>query len=288
MPADPRRIGRLAGRRRGPLRRHGRAAAVVGRRGTLARRDRRGAGRRDRCGMRLRAFRRRSAQARRTPAPHRRRARRAARRRDVRRGRARLPRRRRRRPEDRVLSRPARRTGPPCARSRAGREVLNAFCYTGGFTLAALAGGATRVVSIDSSADALALARENLARNPALPADRAEWCEADVFAELRKLRDRARRIRPRRARSAEVRADRRARRARRARLQGHQSAGVEAAAARRTARDVFLLGRHRRRAVPQDRRRRGARCRRRRRGHRPFRRRAPIIRSRSRFRKANT
>jgi 23S rRNA (cytosine1962-C5)-methyltransferase len=72
----------------------------------------------------------------------------------------------------------------------AGREVLNAFCYTGAFTLAALAGGATRVVSIDSSGDALALARENLALNPGLPADRATWCEADIFAELRKLRDR--------------------------------------------------------------------------------------------------
>jgi len=72
----------------------------------------------------------------------------------------------------------------------AGREILNAFSYTGGFTLAALAGGATRVVSIDSSAEALALAGENLALNPSLPADRAEWCEADVFAELRKLRDR--------------------------------------------------------------------------------------------------
>ena len=46
------------------------------------------------------------------------------------------------------------------------------------------------VVSIDSSADALALGRENLARNPELPADRAEWREADAFAELRKLRDR--------------------------------------------------------------------------------------------------
>jgi len=72
----------------------------------------------------------------------------------------------------------------------AGREMLNVFCYTGGFTLAALAGGATRAVSIDSSADALALARENLARNPALAADRAEWVEADAFTELRKLRDR--------------------------------------------------------------------------------------------------
>ena len=72
----------------------------------------------------------------------------------------------------------------------AGREVLNVFAYTGGFALAALAGGAPRVASLDSSADALALARENLARNPGLPADRAVWREADAFAELRKLRDR--------------------------------------------------------------------------------------------------
>jgi 23S rRNA (cytosine1962-C5)-methyltransferase len=72
----------------------------------------------------------------------------------------------------------------------AGREVLNVFSYSGGFALAALAGGAARVVSIDSSADALALGREILRQNPALPVDRAEWCEADAFAELRKLRDR--------------------------------------------------------------------------------------------------
>ena len=72
----------------------------------------------------------------------------------------------------------------------AGRDVLDLFCYTGGFTLAALAGGAARVVSIDSSADALALGRANVAINPALPADRVEWREADAFAELRKLRDR--------------------------------------------------------------------------------------------------
>jgi 23S rRNA (cytosine1962-C5)-methyltransferase len=73
----------------------------------------------------------------------------------------------------------------------AGRETLNVFCYTGGFTLAALAGGASRVVSIDSSADALSLARENLARNPTLDASRAEWQEADAFSALRMLRDKA-------------------------------------------------------------------------------------------------
>ena len=76
-------------------------------------------------------------------------------------------------------------------RLAAGRETLNVFCYTGGFTLAALAGGATRVLSIDSSADALALARENLARNPALDSNRAEWQDADAFSALRTLRDKA-------------------------------------------------------------------------------------------------
>ena len=73
----------------------------------------------------------------------------------------------------------------------ASRETLNVFCYTGGFTLAALAGGTTRVLSIDSSADALALARENVARNPSLDASRAEWLEADAFSALRTLRDKA-------------------------------------------------------------------------------------------------
>ena len=70
-----------------------------------------------------------------------------------------------------------------------GRSVLNAFCYTGGFTLAALAGGALEVTSIDSSREALELARANVARNAALDASRAQWIEADVFAQLRKFRD---------------------------------------------------------------------------------------------------
>jgi 23S rRNA (cytosine1962-C5)-methyltransferase len=70
----------------------------------------------------------------------------------------------------------------------AGRDVLNAFCYNGGFSLAALAGGAASVLSIDSSAAALELARENLALN-GLDAARAEWREADVFQYLRELRN---------------------------------------------------------------------------------------------------
>ncbi|MDQ6917015.1 MAG: class I SAM-dependent methyltransferase [Pseudomonadota bacterium] len=71
------------------------------------------------------------------------------------------------------------------------REVLNCFCYTGGFTVAALAGGAKSVLSIDSSADAIALGRRNVATNGFDPA-RSEWRDADVFVELRKLRDAAR------------------------------------------------------------------------------------------------
>ncbi len=70
----------------------------------------------------------------------------------------------------------------------AGREVLNCFSYTGGFTLQALAHGATAVTSVDSSADALQRARENVRLN-GLPEERCEWVDADVFQYLRKLRD---------------------------------------------------------------------------------------------------
>ncbi len=74
-----------------------------------------------------------------------------------------------------------------------GREMLNCFCYTGGFTLSALAGGARSVLSIDSSRPALALARRNLAHNR-LDAASATWQEADVFNALRRLRDEPRRF----------------------------------------------------------------------------------------------
>ncbi|MBR4045989.1 MAG: class I SAM-dependent rRNA methyltransferase [Alistipes sp.] len=46
-----------------------------------------------------------------------------------------------------------------------GRKVLNTFCYTGGFSVAALAGGATKVVSIDLSERAVNLADENVKLN---------------------------------------------------------------------------------------------------------------------------
>ncbi|MGL1834051.1 class I SAM-dependent rRNA methyltransferase [Rhodocyclaceae bacterium SMB388] len=68
------------------------------------------------------------------------------------------------------------------------RAVLNCFCYTGGFSLQALAGGASSVLSIDSSGPALEIARRNLALNPQLDAGRTEWQQADVFEALRALR----------------------------------------------------------------------------------------------------
>jgi 23S rRNA (cytosine1962-C5)-methyltransferase len=66
-----------------------------------------------------------------------------------------------------------------------GRDVLNCFAYTGGFTLAAAAGGARSLVSIETSGLAVALARENAALNGQ---DAGEWLEADVFPALRSLK----------------------------------------------------------------------------------------------------
>lgn len=64
---------------------------------------------------------------------------------------------------------------------------LNCFCYTGGFSLAMLAGGAAAVHSIDSSEDALSMAARHVVLN-GLDARRAIWEEADVFAALRALK----------------------------------------------------------------------------------------------------
>jgi len=47
----------------------------------------------------------------------------------------------------------------------AGKKVLNAFSYTGGFSVYALAGGATEVHSVDISKDAVAMADENTILN---------------------------------------------------------------------------------------------------------------------------
>jgi 23S rRNA (cytosine1962-C5)-methyltransferase len=73
------------------------------------------------------------------------------------------------------------------------KDVLNCFCYTGGFSLYALRGGAKSVLSIDSSQEALQLAQANVATN-SLDTSNAEWLCADVFDALRKLRDQNRKF----------------------------------------------------------------------------------------------
>jgi 23S rRNA (cytosine1962-C5)-methyltransferase len=64
------------------------------------------------------------------------------------------------------------------------RRVLNCYCYTGGFSVAALAGGAAQVLSVDSSAPALERACAHVGLNGFDPA-RAEFVDADVNALLR-------------------------------------------------------------------------------------------------------
>ena len=69
-----------------------------------------------------------------------------------------------------------------------GRRVLNLFSYSGAFGVAALAGGASRVVHVDLSEPALALARENHRANGQdvdAPGAPAETVCADVFEDLR-------------------------------------------------------------------------------------------------------
>lgn len=74
------------------------------------------------------------------------------------------------------------------------RRVLNCYCYTGGFTVAALAGmraagvsgGDAQVTSIDSSAPALARAGANVALN-GFDASQAEFIDADVNGSLRRF-----------------------------------------------------------------------------------------------------
>jgi len=66
--------------------------------------------------------------------------------------------------------------------------VLNCYCYTGGFTVAALAGGARHVTSIDSSASAIAMAESNVQRN-GFDLARTTFADADVNASLRRFHE---------------------------------------------------------------------------------------------------
>ncbi|MDR3451670.1 MAG: class I SAM-dependent methyltransferase, partial [Rhodoferax sp.] len=77
------------------------------------------------------------------------------------------------------------------ARRLGFQRMLNCYCYTGGFTVAALsglreAGHSGHVTSIDSSAPALERARANVALN-GLDAGAASFLDADVNASLRQF-----------------------------------------------------------------------------------------------------
>jgi 23S rRNA (cytosine1962-C5)-methyltransferase len=64
-----------------------------------------------------------------------------------------------------------------------GETVLDAYCYTGGFALAASRAGATECIGLDSSQPALSLAEESAAANRLS----AKFIKADVFEELERL-----------------------------------------------------------------------------------------------------
>ena len=94
--------------------------------------------------------------------------------------------------------RDSRRRFAELARHRRFRRVLNCFCYTGGFTVAALAGlkaaGAlegAQLLSIDSSLPALERARAHVALN-GFEGARTEFLDADVNASLRRFIDEGR------------------------------------------------------------------------------------------------
>lgn len=67
-------------------------------------------------------------------------------------------------------------------------EMLNCFSYTGGFSVYAIKAGASKVVNLDSSLEALSLAETNLTLNGIAPS-KYENVQDDVFKYLRKLRD---------------------------------------------------------------------------------------------------
>lgn len=69
-----------------------------------------------------------------------------------------------------------------------GRNVLNMFCYTGGFSVYAMRGGAASVHSVDSSAKAIELTEKNVELNFPSHERHAAYCE-DAFKYLDKVAD---------------------------------------------------------------------------------------------------
>ncbi|MFB1484758.1 class I SAM-dependent rRNA methyltransferase [Corallococcus sp. RDP092CA] len=72
-----------------------------------------------------------------------------------------------------------------------GRDVLNCFSFSGGFSVNAALGGANSVFSVDQDPEAIALARENFTRN-GLPAARHDFLAADVFALIQSFKEEGR------------------------------------------------------------------------------------------------
>lgn len=78
-------------------------------------------------------------------------------------------------------------------RYSAGREVLNCFSYTGGFSVSAALGGAKLVASLDLDGDAIALARENFSLNGIDPGPH-DFMVGDVFKWLGQWKQSGRRF----------------------------------------------------------------------------------------------
>lgn len=72
-----------------------------------------------------------------------------------------------------------------------GRDVLNCFSFSGGFSVNAALGGANSVFSVDLDPEAIALARENFTRN-GLPAEKHDFLAADVFTVIQSFKDEGR------------------------------------------------------------------------------------------------
>lgn len=68
-----------------------------------------------------------------------------------------------------------------------GKKVLNTFCYTGGFSVYALAAGASEVHSLDSSEKALEVTKQNVSLNPT--SGKHEVIKADAVEYIRQIAD---------------------------------------------------------------------------------------------------
>ncbi len=142
-------------------------------------------------------------------------------------------------------------------------EVLNLFAYTGGFAVAALRPERKSVVSVDSSADVLQLAQENVRLN-GLPVNAERFCRGRCLFLLAQAARRETHLRRDHRRSAEVGADAGPDRKGRARLQRSQSGGDAVITPRRHAHHLLVLRPGDARSISEDRLRGGrgrrARC----------------------------